>query len=215
MFLAGLKTVQISTTNLVHRMLTNPEICEKLMSEIRPPLDACKGQIQEKFTYDTAMEFDLLQRCYWEAIRLEPPAPVTFFQCFSRDVTIGPNKVKIAKDVDIQMSIDALCVDPSQWIEPHKYEPERFNLLGGDQKWLKTPSGQMRSPLAFTPFFGGKRICLGKSFAEVSTRFTIPILFHYMELRLADPKHAKSKYTVGGLEEAKIPLKFKVRNPVN
>ena len=101
MFFAGMKTIQISTTNFVQNILANPAIRDKLLSEIRPPLDACKGEIRDRFTYETAMEFEFLKRCYWETIRLEPPAPVTFFQSFSRDVTIGPNKVKISKDVDI------------------------------------------------------------------------------------------------------------------
>ena len=160
------------------------------------------------------MSFDYLKQCYWEAIRLEPPATVTFFQCFTRDVTLGPNKIKVAKGVDIQLSIDALCLDPAQWVEPHKFEPERFNLLAGESKWVKTPSGQPRNPLAFTPFFGGKRICLGKSFAEVSTRFTIPILFHFMDLSLENPEAEKRRYTVGAFEEATVPIKFKIRNQV-
>jgi len=44
----------------------------------------------------------------------------------------------------------------------------------------------MRDPLSFTPFMGGKRVCLGKTFAEVIIRFTIPILYHFFDFQFVD-----------------------------
>ena len=48
-------------------------------------------------------------------------------------------------------------------------------------EWLLTSDGRPRNPLAFTPFMGGKRVCLGKTFAEVTVRFTVPLLFHHFD----------------------------------
>ena len=41
--------------------------------------------------------------------------------------------------------------------------PERFDA---ESPWSLTPSGGKRNPHSFIPFLGGKRICVGKTFAE-------------------------------------------------
>lgn len=63
------------------------------------------------------------------------------------------------------------------WIEPEKFIPERFDP---NSKYYLTPEGKKRNPLAFNPFTGGKRICLGKTFAEVVSKFIVtPLLWKY------------------------------------
>lgn len=71
--------------------------------------------------------------------------------------------------------------DPVQWREPSRYVPERFDTHTKDNIWTLTTEGNPRNPLAFTPFFGGKRVCLGKTFAEVTVRFTVPLIFHHLD----------------------------------
>ena len=54
-------------------------------------------------------------------------------------------------------------MDPYEWKDPLKFIPERFDKLS--DYYLK-PNGEKRSPFSFTPFLGGSRICIGKTFAE-------------------------------------------------
>ena len=56
-FLAGMKTIQISTTNLIYYLTKHPEIKQKLMSEIRPPVNLVKNNIVDGLSYDTVMDF--------------------------------------------------------------------------------------------------------------------------------------------------------------
>jgi cytochrome P450 len=67
--------------------------------------------------------------------------------------------------------------------------------------------------MSFTPFFGGKRICLGKTFAEQVIRFTVPILFHYFEFDFVDQKQAYHKeiYSADG-KPVTLPFKFTIKN---
>jgi len=60
--------------------------------------------------------------------------------------------------------------------------PERFD---SHSEWFKTPSGGNRNPLTFAPFLGGKRICIGKTFAEVTVRFTIPMLYYFFDFEFS------------------------------
>lgn len=41
--------------------------------------------------------------------------------------------------------------------------------------------------MSFIPFIAGKRICLGKTFAEVVVRYTMAIFFYHFDLEYADP----------------------------
>jgi cytochrome P450 len=53
---------------------------------------------------------------------------------------------------------------------------------------------------------GGKRVCLGKTFAETAVRFTLPLMYHHFDFKLKDPNFEKPKYSVGGEEEPKIMM---------
>jgi cytochrome P450 len=60
-FFAGMKTIQISTANLIYYLTKHADIRKKLLAEILPPVEAVKDNIIEGFKYDTVMEFEYLQ----------------------------------------------------------------------------------------------------------------------------------------------------------
>ena len=72
-FLAGMKTIQISTTNLIYYLTKHQNIKEKLLKEILPPVEAVKDNLIEGFTMDTVQDFEYLNNCYNESLRIEPP----------------------------------------------------------------------------------------------------------------------------------------------
>ena len=73
--------------------------------------------------------------------------------------------------------------DPREWINPDSFIPDRFD---SNSPFALKPDGSKRNPLAFNPFLGGKRVCLGKSFAEMSTRLTIPMLFYFFDFEFEE-----------------------------
>lgn len=81
--------------------------------------------------------------------------------------------LKIRKGDAISVSITHLCMDKNQWIEPERFIPERFD---SQSEYYLTPSGDKRNPFAFSPFLGGMRICLGKTFVETLSKVTLPVL---------------------------------------
>ena len=110
-FLAGMKTIQASTTNLIIYMELNPSIKADLLAEILPAAKEAQSNIVEQLDYERVMEFELLQRCFYESLRIEPPVPVSGAQCMNQDVTI--NKVAIKRDTLFFISIYSLHHDPS------------------------------------------------------------------------------------------------------
>jgi hypothetical protein len=55
-----MKTIQVTTTNLICRMAMNPKIKEKLLTEILPAVEKHKNNILEGLDYETVMEFEYL-----------------------------------------------------------------------------------------------------------------------------------------------------------
>lgn len=101
--------------------------------------------------------------------------------------------------------------DPKEWREPSLYKPERFD---SQSEWSLTPEGKKRNPLSFTPFLGGKRVCLGKTFAEVTVKFTVPLMYHYMDFEFVNADQKKERYSYGGQREIDLPMRVTVRNLV-
>lgn len=62
--------------------------------------------------------------CFYESLRIEPPAAASFFQSFTQDVelTINGNKtVRVKKDTPYVLLFEAMHHDPSQWREPSRF----------------------------------------------------------------------------------------------
>lgn len=59
-FMAGMETIQVSTTNLIYYVNRDKEIQKKFLAEILPPIEKVKDDILNKLEYDTVMEFDYL-----------------------------------------------------------------------------------------------------------------------------------------------------------
>lgn len=151
------------------------------------------------------MEFEFLQMCYNESLRIEPPTTHSILQMFTQDtwVKYAPDKQMLfKKGKRFQIAFDAIHHDPVQWREPSRFVPDRFDTKNKDNIWALTTDGKPRNPLSFTPFMGGKRVCLGKTFAEVNFRFTIPILFHSLNFEFVKPEEQsafKQPYSIAGI----------------
>ena len=104
--------------------------------------------------------------------------------------------------------------DKRQWKEPKKFVPERFDT---DSEWYKTPSGSKRKPYSFSPFLGGSRVCLGKTFAETTLKFMIPLWYHCFDFELVEEKDKASQPLVypAATKQSKIPIKIITRNKIS
>jgi cytochrome P450 len=210
-FVGAIKTTQSTTTNLICYMDMNPHIKAKLLEEIRPPLEEVKDDILGELKFETVSEFDYLQKVIYETLRIEPALKLPAGSCMAQDCVL--NGVTVKKETILFVNFWNIHRDPRQWREPTKFEPERFNT---QSEWYKTPDGKPRHPLAWCPFLGGKRICVGKTFAEVVLRYVVPILYHHFDFELANPEHRINKPPVNFNSTASsvIPVKLTVRNPV-
>jgi cytochrome P450 len=77
-----------------------------------------------------------------------------------------------------------------EWITPEKFIPDRFDP---SSEYFKKPNGQKRHPMSFSPFLGGKRICLGKTFVETISKIIGPTILSNFDFEYVDKDNYKKK----------------------
>ena len=75
-------------------------------------------------------------------------------------------------------------MDPEQWLEPKRFLPERFDPE--NPMYYLTPRRKSRSPFAFIPFLAGKRICIGKTFVEMSAKLLLSVIYAHFDFEPVD-----------------------------
>jgi cytochrome P450 family 6 len=142
-FVAGMKTIQISTMNTIYYTTRHAEYGAKLLEEVYPVLEKASNNIVEDLDYDSVQEFEYLQQCYNESLRIEPPANITVPSTVTKELTIGKGDkaLTLKPGMLITQMTDAVHHDPTQWIEHDKYNPARFDFKDKDNKWTLTPDG--------------------------------------------------------------------------
>lgn len=97
-----------------------------------------------------------------ETLRMYPPA-----QRIEREVTndIDYNGLKLKKGQVVMVPIYALHHDTDLYPEPERFKPERFLKESFECK--------SRDSMAFLPFGGGPRGCLGMRFAMIETKILL------------------------------------------
>jgi cytochrome P450 len=96
-----------------------------------------------------------------EALRLHPPLP------FMPRVTVAETEFagyRIPPGVLAGFAPVVVHRDPRHWTRPQTFDPERFSSERAEHK---------RHPYAFTPFGGGRHLCVGKRFGQLEIRSTL------------------------------------------
>jgi cytochrome P450 len=90
--------------------------------------------------------------CIEEAMRFYPPVPI-LPRLAIRDDVVGGHHVR--RGTTVLVPVHQIHHDPRFWDEPELFDPSRFLPDAG--------AGRPRS--AYLPFGGGRRLCIGRSFA--------------------------------------------------
>ncbi|XVF39854.1 hypothetical protein PTKIN_Ptkin01aG0065900 [Pterospermum kingtungense] len=124
-------------------LLNHPEALQKVRAEI----DSHVGHERLLNESDLA-NLPYLRCVVHETLRLYPPAPVLLPHCSSEDCMVSG--YEIPKGTQLIVNVWAIQRDPSVWVEPNKFKPERFQGVLEEKGGVK-----------YLPFGQGRRICPG------------------------------------------------------
>ena len=161
MLLAGHETTATSLSWVVHRLLQNPAVLEKVRAERQRVIG--DGPIQTEYV----SELEYLDATIKETARLSPiiPAVVRYLE---QPTQIGA--YEIPADCVAAPCIYLTHRRPELWPEPETFNPERF-------------VGKRVDPYTFFPFGGGVRHCLGAAFATYEMKIVLAQILSRVSLR--------------------------------
>src|SRR6202030_4194723 len=143
--LAGHETTANGLSFALWLLAQNPGIQDKLHQESSSVLD---GRTPAADDY---AKLPYVHMVFAEAMRIYPPVWVTARTCAQRyslrGIEVPAGAVLLAPQIAVHR-------DPRFYIEPMRFNPDRFNN-----------GGPPRSRFAYSPFGGGSRQCIGEGLA--------------------------------------------------
>jgi cytochrome P450 len=147
--LAGHETTANAMAWMWYLLALNPDHRDRMLAEV----DAALGG--RRPTVDDLAALPWTTACFQEAMRFYPPA-WSIPRVAIADDEIGGHRVP--KGSTVIVPIHGIHHDPRFWPDPEIYDPARF-----------MPGHAPRHRSAYLPFGGGRRVCIGSSFALMET----------------------------------------------
>jgi cytochrome P450 len=158
LFAAGYETTALTLAWVVHYLTQQPQIADKLYTEIDQVLPQNAHP-----TFEALMQLPYTRMILQEAMRLRPPAfwiPRTAVE----DDEIDGYRIN-AGDM-VAVAIYGIHHNPDVWENPDVFDPERFS----------PENSEGRNQFAWIPFGAGQRLCLGRDFAMMEGAFVLAML---------------------------------------
>ncbi|WP_122496079.1 cytochrome P450 [Mycobacterium attenuatum] len=164
--LAGHETTANAMSWFWYLMAANPGSYKRLLAEVDDVLGARRP------TADDLGRLPWTTACLQEAQRYFSSVWVLAREAIDDDVIDGH---RIRRGTTVIIPIHHIHHDPRWWPDPEKFDPGRF--LGADAK--------DRPRSAYLPFGGGRRICIGQSFALMEMVLMAAIMSQHFTFDLA------------------------------
>ena len=163
LFLAGHETTANALSWMWHLLAQHPEVEARARAEVERVLGGRAPTAQD------IPQLRYLTQVFEETMRLYPPAWIIARQPVKEDVLAGV-QLPASPRVIVVVPAYALHRNPRLWPDPERFDPERFSP--------EQSAGRPR--MAYLPFGGGQRLCIGNSFALMeATLITAQVLQHF------------------------------------
>ncbi|XP_058820113.1 cytochrome P450 9e2-like [Topomyia yanbarensis] len=168
-FLAGFETVSTTLTFLVHDLVMNADVQQKLYEEIQTTENELDGKT---LNYDTLQKMRYMDMVVTESLRIRPAAAFLDRLCIHDYILDDGEGLKftINKGTAIWIPSQGIHLDPKYYPDPTKFDPERFSL----------DNRSKINPFTYLPFGTGPRNCIGSRFALMEIKAIIYyLLLHF------------------------------------
>lgn len=181
----GFETSGSVLYHVLYYLSGNQTVQEKLRQEIMANLDE-----KNEIGFDALMELPYLDQCFNETIRLISPIPVFSRRCCEETYLENSDnsRVKIEREMILQIPIYAMHHDAEVFPEPQKYIPERFN--DGRAKELIQQG-------SFLPFGDGPRICAGMRLGQLEVKAGVFEIIRHFKITQKIDKSKEENFDPG------------------
>jgi cytochrome P450 len=141
------------------------------MAQVKQEVDAVLTTASQPPTAEQLNQLHITDQVIKEALRIYPPIHVG--NRFAKE-DMNLQGYRLTAGTRLMCSIYLTHRDKNFWPEPEEFRPERF----------ERSQEQKRPPLAYVPFGGGPRNCIGAAFAQVEAKVVLARLFQCYDLEL-------------------------------
>ncbi|XP_075167814.1 uncharacterized protein LOC142239971 [Haematobia irritans] len=171
----GFETSSTMISSTLYELALQPDILERLRSEILDYLIADDGQI----SYERLNEMEYLRMVVEEALRKYPVLPLLDRRYLAADKKTGFSlkpycDYEIPHGMAIYISTYGLHYDEKYWPNPTKFDPERFSK----ENRINI------NPMTYLPFGSGPRNCVGSRLGLLQVKLALVHILknHYVQL---------------------------------
>ncbi|KAG0440981.1 hypothetical protein HPB47_016091, partial [Ixodes persulcatus] len=158
MFLGGQDSISSLIAHIVYLLALHPDKQTKLREEV----DRCFGSQGDDLSPEVVSKLDYLHAVVSEALRLFPPA-TRIDRSTTEDYTLGDTGITLPKGCTITVPIYAMHRDPSNFLDPDSFIPERFS----------EDNARTILPYTYLPFGAGPKGCLGTHLALLAVKLCL------------------------------------------
>ena len=192
MLIAGHETTAAVLTWTFYELAQQPTLMKRLQDEIDR---VCGGSSPN---YENMKELPFMRDCIAETLRMYPEPPLLIRRAIGDDVLPrggAESNTFIPEGTDIFIATWNLHRSPAHWLEPEKYNPDRFSVSfsnpnPSNKEWAGYTPGtgpypnEVHSDFAFLPFGGGCRKCVGDQFAMMEATVTLAMVLQKFDFEL-------------------------------
>ena len=192
---AGHETTSGLLTFTLYELLDNPACLAKARGEV----DRVLGNQNPRFEHLSQLTY--IDQVLKETLRLWPIASAFAVQPYENETTIG-GKYRVTQDQVILVFLPALHRDPKVWVDPERFDPERF-----------APGNVEKIPEnAWKAFGNGQRACIGRPFALQEATAALAGILQRFEISKADPDYQLRIKETATIKPEGFFIKAKRRN---
>ncbi|XP_075234243.1 putative cytochrome P450 49a1 [Lycorma delicatula] len=189
MFLVGIDTTSAAIASILYQLSQNPEKQEILYNEVTNVLKK-----DENLTAKKLDQLPYLRACIKETLRMYPVV-IGNGRCMTKDTVIRGYLIPKGTQVIFQHYV--ISNSEKYFNSPAKFYPER---------WLKTsPEHKEHHPFASLPFGYGRRMCLGRRFADLEIQTVIAKIIQSYKIKY---NYEKLHYSIHPMYMPDGPLRF-------
>ena len=138
-------TTSSALTTLIDELTRAPELQARVAEEC---------QRVGSLGFEQLEQLELVDRCFREAIRIQPPVPYILRRTVS-SCPIGGHT--LPERTPTTLIVHAVHHDPKLWRDPERFDPDRFTPERAEDR---------QHPHPWVPFGGGAHRCIGAEFAR-------------------------------------------------
>ncbi|XP_017865154.1 PREDICTED: probable cytochrome P450 49a1 [Drosophila arizonae] len=198
LFLVGVDTTSVAASSTIYQLAKNPDKQQRLFEELQRVFPTRDAQINQH----VLEQMPYMRACVKETLRMKPVV-IANGRNLQADAVI--NGYHVPKGTHVIFPHLVVSNDPTYFPEPKRFLPERWLKQGTAEGCPH--AGQKIHPFVSLPFGYGRRMCVGRRFAEIELHTLLAKIFRKYHVSYNSDEFV---YRVNSTYIPESPLNFKL-----